>query len=327
MSLTGRQKAAILLMTLGDEAARNIVSNLDDEEIHHISRIMMELGSIESETVEKVVLEFIHDINESLSIVGNSKSVERFLKRTVDKEKLDFILRDVHAMAVHNIWEKLTSVDEQSIANFLKNEYPQTTAVILSKLSPSRSARIMGLLSKEYAFEVIKRMLSIDIINQEAVSRMEDMLKQEFTSEQSLINKKDNSRILGDIFNYFDRSNEEKFMALLEEYSTESASRIKRYMFTFKDLASLDQYSMQSLIKNIDKSKLPLALKNAPEGVYEAFTQSMSQRAAKLLAEEMEGIGTTRTKDIYDAQVSILNVAKDMISKGLIKVDLEQPDI
>ena len=326
MSLTGPDKGAILLMTLGDDAARNIVGNLDDDEMHHISKVMMDLGSVESEVVEKVVLEFIHDINESLSVVGNSKSVERFLKRTVDKEKLDLILRDVHTMAVHNIWERLTTVDEQSVANFLKNEYPQTTAVILSKLNPARAARILGLLSKEYAFEVIKRMLTIDTVNQDAVSRMESMLKQELTSEQSPINKKDNSRVLGDIFNYFDRANEEKFMALLEDYSVEFASKIRRYMFTFKDLASLDQYSMQSLIKNIDKSKLPLALKNAPEGVYEAFTQSMSQRAAKLLVEEMEGVGAARTKDIYDAQVNILNVAKDMISKGLIKVDLDQPE-
>ncbi len=323
MSLTGPEKAAVLLMVLGDEAAKHIVVNLDDDEVQRISRIMMDLGSIESEIVEKVVLEFIHDINESLSVVGNSKSVERFLKRTVEKEKLDLMLRDVHTMTVHNIWEKMTTVDEQSISNFLKHEYPQTTAIILSKLNPARSARIMGLFSKEYAFEVIKRMLNIDTVNSEAISRMETMLKHEFSSEQSSINKKDNSRVLGDIFNYFDRSNEEKFMTLLEEYSTEAASKIRRYMFTFKDLANLDQYSMQSLIKNIDKSKLPLALKNAPEGVYESFTQSMSQRAAKLLTEEMEGVSTGRTKDMYDAQISILNVAKDMIAKGLIKVDLD----
>ncbi len=318
--LSGAEKVAILLMALSTEVASQIVNSLDEEEIREVSHTMANLGTIESEIVERVILEFINDINSSLGFVGNAKNTERFLRKTLEREKLDGVIKEVHNLSISNVWEKLSNLSDQVIADFLKSEYPQTAAVVISKLSSSQAAKVLSVLNKEYAFEVIKRMLAIEDVKREALDKLEKSLQGQLASGMNKVHY-NNNKVVAEIFNNFDPNSEKNFMSMLESYNQDAALGIRRFMFTFKDLASIDVNGIQALLKVADKSKLALALKEAPEDVQQAFLRGMSQRASKLLIEEVESIGSVRAKDIQEAQVSILNITKDLIAKGVVKFD------
>ncbi|MFI4983772.1 MAG: flagellar motor switch protein FliG [Rickettsiales bacterium] len=320
MKINGVEKAAMFMMAINQDIAAKIFAMLEDDEIKEISQAMSSLGNINAESIEKVILEYSGEMNTTLSFVGNVQNTERFLRKIMGKEKVDVILEDIRGPAGRNIWDKLGNVNEEILANYLKNEYPQTTALILSKLSPAQSSKVLASFSSEFAFEVIKRMLTMDSVKKEVLERVEKTLRTEFISNLTKTQKYDNNQVMAEIFNNFDRTNESKFMELLEQHSIESAERIKSLMFTFDDMMKIDTVGIQAILKSIDKSRLALALKGTNEEVRKKFVGNMSQRAAKILLEEVEGMGPVRVKDVDEAQAEIITVAKDLINKGEIEL-------
>lgn len=320
MKMNGVEKAAMFMMAINQEVAAKIFAMLEDDEIKEISQAMSSLGNINAETIEKVIFEYSNEMNASLSFVGNVQNTERFLRKIMGKDKVDVILEDIRGPAGRNIWDKLGNVNEEVLANYLKNEYPQTTALILSKLSASQSSKVLASFNPDFAFEVIKRMLTMDSVKKEVLERVEKTLRTEFISNLTKSQKYDNNQVMAEIFNNFDRTTESKFMELLEQHSTEAAERIKSLMFTFDDMLKIDTVGIQAILKSIDKSRLALALKGTTDEVRKKFVDNMSQRAAKILLEEIEGMGPVRIKDVDEAQAEIIIVAKDLINKGEIEL-------
>ncbi|MCE2993290.1 MAG: flagellar motor switch protein FliG [Alphaproteobacteria bacterium] len=317
---TGLEKAAILMMSVSQDTAGKILALLEDDEIKEISQAMSQLGAIPSEAVEKLANDFNNEINASVSMVGNLQNTERLLRKLLGKEKVDSILEDLRGPAGRNIWDKLSNIGEDVLAQYIKNEYPQTSAMILSKVPASQAANVLKMLSPEFAFEIMKRMILIDPIKKEVLEKVERTLKMEFIGSLTKTQKHDTSQVMAEIFNTFDRSTESKFMEMLESYDTDAAERIKRLMFTFDDIKKIDAQGIQAILKVADKSKLALALKGAGEEIRKKFIDNMSQRAAKILQEEIETMGPVRIKEVDEAQASIITVAKDLISKGEIDV-------
>ncbi len=320
MKNRGIEKAAMLILGLNQEVAAKIFSMLEENEIREISQAMSSLGKISPETMEKLVIEYTNEINENLSFVGNLRNTERFLKKIFGKEKVDAILEDISGPAGRNIWDKLANVSEELLANYLKNEYPQTTALILSKLDPMQSSKVLSLFAPEFAFEVIKRMLKMDPVKKEVLDRVEKTLRSEFISSLTKAQKRDNNQIIAEVFNNFERNTETKFMGMLEEYNIEVAEKIKSLMFTFEDLKRIDPAGIQNVLKVIDKSKLALALKGASEPIRGLFLSNMSQRAAKILLEEIEGMGPVKLREVNEAQSTIINTVKELINKGEVEI-------
>ena len=320
MKPSNAEKIAILLLGLNEDAASSVFELLEEYEIKEISQSMANLGKVDSQIAESIISEFLHEMNDSLSFVGNMPNTERFLRKILDKDKVDSILEDIRGPIGRNIWDKLGNVNEQVLAGFLKNEYPQTAALILSKLDSTQSAKVLSMLAPEFGFEILKRMLSMNFIKREVMDKLEKTLRVEFISDIGKIQKKDNNQAIAEVFNNFDSATELKFMKMLEEYNIEAANKVKRLMFTFPDLVRVDPRGLQVLIRSIDRSLLPTALKGASSELRELFMSGMSQRAAKLLVEEIENLGPIRLKNAEEAQISILNVAKDLIAKGDITV-------
>ena len=320
MKPSNAEKIAILLLGLNEDAASSVFELLEEYEIKEISQSMANLGKVDSQIAESIISEFLHEMNDSLSFVGNMPNTERFLRKILDKDKVDSILEDIRGPIGRNIWDKLGNVNEQVLAGFLKNEYPQTAALILSKLDSTQSAKVLSMLAPEFGFEILKRMLSMNFIKREVMDKLEKTLMVEFISDIGKIKKKDNNQAIAEVFNNFDSATELKFMKMLEEYNIEAANKVKRLMFTFPDLVRVDPRGLQVLIRSIDRSLLPTALKGASSELRELFMSGMSQRAAKLLVEEIENLGPIRLKNAEEAQISILNVAKDLIAKGDITV-------
>ncbi|MCE2992245.1 MAG: flagellar motor switch protein FliG [Candidatus Jidaibacter sp.] len=318
--LNGIQKAAILLIALNQEMAAKIFSLMEDDEIKEISLAMSSMGHVSPENIEKVVAEFNGEIKQSISFIGNIQNTERLLRKILSDDKVNSILEDIRGPSGKNIWDKLSNVSEEVLANYIKNEYPQTAALILSKIPSQQAANVLKILSPEFAFEVIKRILAMDPVKKEVLDKVEKTLRHEFISGVTKIQKNDFNQIMAEIFNNFDRITETKYMTLLEEHSAESADKIKKLMFTFNDIARIDNSGIQQILKVVDKAKLPIAMKGASEDLRKKFMDNMSQRAVKILQEEIEGLGPVRLKDVYEAQGALITIARDLIGRGEIKL-------
>lgn len=320
MKINGVEKAAMFLMAINQDIASKIIQMLEDDEVKEISQAMSALGVVPAESIEKLIFEYSNEINASLNLVGNVHNTERFLRKVLGKDKVDLILEDIRGPAGRNIWDKLGNVNEETLASYLKNEYPQTTALVLSKLTPAHAAKVLTHFSQEFAFEVINRMLSLDSVKKEVLEKIEKTLRTEFISNLTKSQKSDNNQIMAEIFNSFDRQTESKFMEMLEKVNVEAAERIKSLMFTFDDILKIDGNGIQAILKGIDKSRLALALKGTSEEVRKRFIENMSQRAAKILQEEIEGLGPVKLKDVDESQGEIILVAKELIAKGEIEL-------
>jgi flagellar motor switch protein FliG len=316
--LNGAQKAAIFLMAIGEEMAIKLFSMMDEQEIREISSMMSGLGQINSETVERLFAEFAEQMSASGAVVGNYDSTERLLVKALGKGKVDTIMEELRGPAGRTTWDKLGNVSEEILANFLKNEYPQTIAVVLSKIKSDHAANVLMHLPEDLSLEVITRMLSMEAVKKEVMDGIEKTLRMEFMNNLSKKQSRDSHEMLAEIFNNFDRTAEAKFMAKLEERSAPDAERVRALMFTFEDLQKINAAGIQVLLRTVDKSKLGLALKGASDTIKELFFGNMSERAAKILKEEMESMGPVRIKDVDEAQMHIVGAAKDLSSKGEI---------
>jgi flagellar motor switch protein FliG len=319
-SLTGPEKAAILMLAIGDEHAARLFELMDDEEIREISQTMANLGTVSSNLVERLFVEFAEQFSNTGSLTGSFDSTERLLAKVLDKDRVDAIMEEIRGPAGRTMWDKLGNVNEQVLANYLKNEYPQTVAVVLSKIRAEHAARVLSILPEAFAMEVIMRMLRMEAVQKDVLNDVEKTLRTEFMSNLARTNRRDAHEQMADIFNNLDRSTETRFMAGLEERSKDSAERIKALMFTFEDLSRLDSSGIQSLLKATEKDKLGMALKGASEPLREMFFNNMSERAAKLLREDMASMGPVRLRDVDDAQMYMVQMAKDLATRGEIVI-------
>lgn len=320
-TLNGPEKAAIFLLSLGEDNTAKIFEHMDDEEILIISQTMAGLGKVSSNVVERLFVEFAEQMSSSNTLIGTQESTERLLaKAGMSKEKINAIMEEIRGPAGRTMWEKLTNVNEEILANFLQKEYPQTVAVVMSKITSDHAARVLALLPEGFAMEVINRMLRMEAVQKEVLEDVERTLRTEFMSNLARTQRQDSHELMAEIFNSLDRTAEAKFMEALEKATPESAERIRSLMFTFEDLQKLDPASIQILIRAADKDKLPPALKGATETVKDLFFSNMSERAAKIMKEDMAAMGPVRLKDVEEAQQYIVSVAKDLESRGEITI-------
>ncbi|MBR4127294.1 MAG: flagellar motor switch protein FliG [Alphaproteobacteria bacterium] len=319
-NLTGPQKAAVLMMSLPEEYVSKLLSLLEDEEIRELSVVMTGLGSIPSSVVEKLFLEFASTISNPGAMIGNFDNTERLLLKTLPKDRVDTIMEEIRGPAGRTMWDKLGNINEQVLANYLKNEYPQTVAVILSKIKPDHSARVLTLLPETFAMDVIMRLLRMEAIQKDILDGLEQTLRTEFMNNLTKTTRQDSHELIAEMFNNMDRNAEGRFMAALEERNRESAERIKSLMFTFEDLTRLDAQGIQVLLRNVDKEKLSIALKGASDVIKDLFFKNMSERAGKMMKEDMEALGPVRLRDVDDAQAAIVQTAKDLANNGEITI-------
>ena len=218
------------------------------------------------------------------------------------------------------MWYKLGNVSEAVLANYLKNEYPQTVAVVLSKIKSDHAARVLSMLPDSFALEVVMRMLRMEAPQPEALEGIERTLRMEFMSNLARTARRDSHELMAEIFNNLDRTAESRLMSALEERAADSAARIRELMFTFDDLKRLDTQSIQVLTRAVEKDRLVVALKGASEGMRELFLRGMSERAGRLLRDDMMSLGPVRLRDVEEAQAAIVATAKDLASMGQIRI-------
>jgi flagellar motor switch protein FliG len=323
-ALTGPDRAAIFLLSLGEELGAKLWQMMDEDEIKEVSQLMSNLGTVSATLVEKLLIEFVSQMSSTGSLMGSYESTERLLTRFMPTDKVGAIMEEIRGPAGRTMWDKLGNVNESVLANYLKNEYPQTVAVVLSKIKSEHAARVLASLPEEFALEVVQRMLRMESVQKDILDKIEQTLRVEFMSNLARTAKRDAHEMMAEIFNNFDRQTENRFLTSLEERSRDAAERIKALMFTFEDLGKLDPGSIQTLLRHVEKDKLGLALKGATDSLRDVFFSNMSERAGKILREDMESLGPVRLKDVDEAQMRMVNVAKDLANKGEIMIASKQ---
>ena len=320
-SLSGPEKAAVFVLSLSEDQTAQIFSHMDDDEILELSQIISGLGKIGPSIVEKLFIEFTEQISSTNSLVGSQDSTERLLQNSgLGAEKIDLIMEEIRGPAGRTMWEKLGNVNEEILANFLQKEYPQTVAVVLSKVDTDHAARVLAILPDGFALEVINRMLKMETVQKEILEEVEKTLRKEFMSNLARTQRRDSHELIAEIFNNMERAVESRFMESLEKVTPDAAEKIRSLMFTFEDLLKLDAASIQQLIRAVDKEKLPLALKGASDGLKDLFFGNMSERAGKIMKEDMAAMGPVRLKDVEEAQQYVVTVTKDLESRGEVTI-------
>ncbi|WP_297694100.1 flagellar motor switch protein FliG [Phenylobacterium sp.] len=315
--LSGPEKAAVILLALGEEHAQ-VWGQLDEEEIKEVSQAMASLGTVSAQAVEDLMVEFVSGISGAGAIMGSFEQTQKLLAAMMPEDKVNTLMEEIRGPAGRTMWDKLGNVNEAVLANYLKNEYPQTVAVVLSKIKSEHAARVLASLPEDFALECVMRMLRMEPVQREILDKIEQTLRTEFMSNLARTSKRDSHEMMAEIFNAFDRQTEARFITALEERNREAAERIRALMFVFEDLSKLDPGGIQTLLRAIEKDQLALALKGASDSLRELFFSNMSERASKIMREDMESMGPVRLRDVDQAQMAMVQVAKDLANKGEI---------
>ncbi|HMU49631.1 MAG TPA: flagellar motor switch protein FliG [Geminicoccaceae bacterium] len=318
--LSGPEKAAILMLALGQERADKLFSLLDLDEVREISQTMALLGRVPSEIVERLLTEFGDKIGGVGGVVGNLDVTERLLLRFLDRDRVAAIMEELRGPAGRTVWDKLGNVNETVLASYLKKEFPQTVAVVLSRIEPAHAARVLANLPDDFAVEVVMRMLRMEVVQKDVLADLERTLRADFMNNLARSSRRDNYEVMAEIFNFFDRNTEARLVAMLEERNKEGADRIRALMFTFEDLVKLDAAGIQAILRNAGNDRIALALKGASEKLRELFFANMSERGGKIMREEMTAMGPVRLRDVDEAQEFIVKLAKQLAASGEIVI-------
>lgn len=315
--LRGLDRAAILLLVLGEEHGQALWESLDDDELRKVSLAMSTLGTVPASLVEQVLAELAGQTNR-LTVVGDYERTHDLLSKLLPKDRVGPIMEEIRGPAGRTIWQRLSNVQDHLLANYLKTEHPQTVALILSRIKAEHSAKVLSMLPEDFATDVMLRILQLDTVSKDTLDQVEDSLRTNFIANLSQTTRRDAHDLLAEIFNSFDRSNESKFMEALERSAYKSAEKIRALMFTFEDITKLDPNSAQTLVRSIDKADLAKALKGASDATKTFFTSKMTARAATMFTDEMSSLGPIRLKEVDEAQQKIIMTAKNLADKGEI---------
>ncbi len=318
--LSGPRRAAVILLALGAEYGKAIWSALDEDEIRVVTHAMVQLGSIEADTVEELIVDFVGNLSAAGAVTGTFDRTAQLLSQLLPPKQVEALMEEIKGTASRSMWQRLLHIDPEVLANYLRNEYPQTVAVILSRIRADHAARVLSILPDEFAVDVVNRMLKMENVQKEALEHIEETLKSEFVTTVSQTSRRDAHKSMAEVFNAFDRHTEARFLSALDQLNRDAAKKIRALMFTFEDLAKLDAGSVQTLMRQVDRDTLGRALKGAPESIRSFFFSNMSSRAAKNLQDEMAAMGPIRLKDADDAQNRMVNLAKDLAEKGEIMI-------
>ena len=312
--LDGLQKAAVLLITLGPEKAANIFKHLKEEEIEQLTLEIANTRSVSPSQKEEVLNEFDEVcLAQQYIAEGGIGYAKDLLQKALGEEKAKDVLGKLTASLQVRPFEFIRKTDASQILNFIQDEHPQTIALILSYLSPSQAAGIVGSLPPDKQTDVAKRIATMDRTSPDVIKEVEDILEQKLASlvsqDYTIVGGVDS---VVAILNTVDRGTEKHIMENLEIEEPELADEIRKKMFVFEDILMLDDRSIQRVLRDVENNELAVALKNANEDVRNAIFSNLSTRLADMIREDMEYMGPVRVKDVEEAQQKIVNIIRKL---------------
>lgn len=316
-TLPGIQKAAIVLLILGEERAKNLLESMEQAELTAVIRAMAGIGKIPQQTVTEACHLFSSKLTEGEVMVGSAYTAERMLARFLPGDRVASIMNEIKAPVGRTTWEKLSSINHVALSKYLAGEGAQTAAVVVSRLVPEYAARVIESFPSEFASEVVKRVIDLDAVSRESVVEIEGILQGEFMANYGHGSAgSDPASFLAEIFN---RTKGEVAEVVLADVGTErptEVARIQSLMFTFPDLAGIDLTAASTIMNEVPREIMTMALKGATEAVSSRFFDAVTDRVANIMRDEIQMMGRQRLRDVKGAQDEVLRIAKRLEANG-----------
>ena len=319
--LSGPEKAAVFLVSVGEDAASEIIKRLELMEIQKITKYMDNLPTIEKEESENIIKDFNSNFSKVGLIVKGDDYVKNLIAKSLDPEKAKKILDNLHGPIEEEGLQTLKWLDPHVIADFVKNEHPQTIALILGHLEPLSAAVVIGLLPSSIRSQVVFRLSKLERVPPGVIKDLDEVLQEQLKSTGSTQSKLVGGvRVVADILNNMDKSIEEPILADIEKLDKEEAEKIRELMFTFDDLASVDDKSMQLILREVSHDQIVLALKTASEELANKVLANVSKRAQEMIKDDLEAMGPKKLSEVEKVQHEILKVARRLEDEGKISL-------
>lgn len=315
----GDEKAAIFLMAIGEEAASEIMKNLDAKEIHRIVKSMTLFENLSSEDIDSVVTEF-HDHANGGVIYRGGDYMRTILTKTLGNDRAKSILEKVSSSEDESTLETLKWLDAKSIANFIKGEHPQTIAVVLAHLEQEHAASVITYLPEKLRTDVVLRIATLESIQPEVMRELDAAIQGAFSSRAGHSSVAGGVSVVAGILNNLDSTSEGAIMGEIEEINPDLSAQIQKLMFVFSDIITIDDRGIQMILKEVGNEDLVMALKTADEALKEKILKNMSERASQMLREDMETAGPAKLSDVEKAQQVILKIARRLEQEGKIVI-------
>ncbi len=317
--LSGTEKAAILLLTLGEGRAGDILSRLDDREVQLLGQKISKLEYIPVKQMASVLEEFTRMMETpEAMVVRGDQFFKNTISRSMDLKRQEDLLDKLDLETSPDFFQKIKKLDARTVASFLRNEHPQTVALVLAHLERQQAGQVLALFPDNLQIEVVRRMANLDQVSPAIIEEIDAALREEIALVEEVGGRMvGGSQSVAEILNQMERTQEANILKRLEEEEqVELAEEIRRYLFTFEDLLGVEDRGLMALLKEVNTQELALALKAASDEVKAKFFQNMSSRAAEMLQEELEIMGPARLRDVEGAQQKIIQVAKRLEAEG-----------
>jgi len=320
--LAGTQRAAILLMSLGEQDAANVLKQLDARDVQRLGIAMAELKEVSRDQMTSVLDKFIGVVDGKANIASGSQDyVRRVLTQAVGKQKADLLLDRVSTGQTGQGIEALKWMDSKAVAQIISGEHPQIAAIVLSHLEPEQSAGILPLLSEEMRTDVLMRIASLNEVPQSALTELDQLVeKQANVAPPATLRRIGGARTVANILNAMERDKSGEELGKIEQADGEMHSRIKDLLFIFDNLLTVDDRGIQALLREVSSDTLAVALRGAEPEVQDKILRNMSKRAAEILKDDMEARGPVKLTDVEAAQKEIVVVAQRLAEEGTISL-------
>jgi flagellar motor switch protein FliG len=326
---SGAQKAAIVLLALGDKFTTEVFKRMERNEIVAVSKAMLEMESVDKEEVEDVIREY----NETLAyghelLMGGADQVKRLLTKTLDGDTAKWIMDTLNLETGPAPFRELENVSPRILAQILRNEHPQTLALILGHLPSEQAAELLGNLPSGVRSEVLMRLAKLEAVAEDMLMEVDKVLQSQLIAMGGKEGKKVGGvNAVAEILNAVDRQTEEEVLAEIEEESAQMAEEIRNLMFVFEDIKGLDDRSIRELLKEVSNDELTLALKGASEELRIKFFRNLSERASAMIKEDLDIMGPVRLSDVEGAQQSVVRSVRRLEAEGRIIVGRGSSDV
>ncbi len=317
--LPGIRKAAILLLTMDESLSKEVIKELDEDEIDAVGQEIARLRLVPHEMVSRVHEEFAKKIDgRKKNIVGGESKFKMLIEKSLGSEKAEIFMGNMESRRGMP-GDFLRTADARILANLLRGEHPQTIALVLSILSVKKACDLLTYLPEKVHRDVMSRMAYLEKVDKKIIEDVENVLKEQLEATGAVEGKQIGGvEMVANILNQMDRKLESELLGKIEEEDASLAERIRQLMFTFEDLMKIDDRGMQTLLKEITTEDVALALKGASEAIKEKIFKNMSERAAAMLKEDLEAMAPARVSDVERGQIKIAMVAKKLESEGKI---------
>ena len=320
--MTGPKKAAILLLALGEDAAADVMKNLEEAEIQQVGYYMSRFTDVSPEELDLVLEEFYRNsvmADEGVNISSSPDFVKNALTKALGADRAKELSDNLRAGEEEAGLEALRYADPIMIANYIRTEHPQTIALILSYLkNAEQSSAVLRDLPESLQADILYRMAVIESIPPGVISEMNEVLTEEMKTAGSMTTSVGGVEPVAEILNSVDKATETRILSSIEETNPDLAEQIRELMFTFEDMALIDAKQMQLVMKDVDQADMVLALKTASDAVKELIFSSMSSRAAEMVREDLENLGPAKLSDVEASQQKIIKVVKKLEEAGTI---------